>query len=138
MPKILKDPEMNRCILCYSCMLACARHNYDSLSVDRAALMVRTAGGMQGRFVASICRSCRRATCAEACPSGALTQRPHGGAVFVRERCIGCGRCAPACKAGYLQMEPHLRIPLFCKQCGLCARFCPHGCLVMEEANAHA
>lgn len=136
MAKVLKDPAMNRCILCYSCALACARYNYDSLSVTRAALRVRTAGGMQGHFVASICRSCRRPTCAAACPTGALEARPHGGAVFERDKCIGCGRCAPACKAGYLRMDESLAIPLFCRQCGICTTFCPHGCLVMEEVKA--
>ena len=45
MPKILTAPRMARCIGCDSCMLACARMVYKSLSPYKSAIQIRSRGG---------------------------------------------------------------------------------------------
>jgi len=131
MPQVLHADEMNRCIGCYSCMLACARLVYHSYSPRRSAIQIRTAGGMQGRFVADICRACQEPPCAAACPTGALSPRPGGGVRLDRDQCIGCQACGEACVVGaiaFLSDDPY---PIVCRHCGVCVRYCPHDCLNM-------
>jgi len=128
----LTAPGMSKCILCYSCMIACARFNYKSHSVTRCALRIRTTGGMTSKYVADICRSCKNPTCAFVCPTEAMVPKAGGGARHNREKCIGCKKCVEACKVKYLEFDDDLRKPLMCTHCGMCSRFCPHGCLGVE------
>ena len=137
MPKNLKVLNMTKCIGCLTCMITCAAANQKSHSLQRAALNVKTSGGLSGKFVAFICRACREErACAQACPSGALEERPGGGVIFHEERCLGCQRCQHVCAAAAINFDASARKPLICKHCGLCARFCPHNCLAMEEVDA--
>lgn len=132
MARKLKAPGMNKCIQCYSCMISCARYNYHSHSVSRCCLKIRTAGGLAGRYVAEICRSCNKPTCVDVCATEALVAKPGGGALFYKDKCIGCKKCIDVCKIQYLEFDDELKLPLMCKHCGICVRFCPHNCLEME------
>ncbi|MBM7854853.1 Fe-S-cluster-containing dehydrogenase component [Desulfohalotomaculum tongense] len=124
---------MTKCIGCYSCMLACARTIRRSLSPTKAAIQIRTAGGLQSKFVADICRGCIDAPCAAACRCGALIAREGGGVRFIPHKCIGCKDCVEACIIGVLEFDEDSNKPLVCVQCGTCARFCPHQVLTLEE-----
>lgn len=132
MARKLQAPGMSKCILCYSCMIACARVNYRSHSVTRCALRIRTAGGMSGKYSADICRSCRKPTCAVVCPTEAMVMKPGGGARLIKDKCIGCKKCVEACKIDYLEFDEGLKLPLMCTHCGMCVKFCPHGCLEVK------
>jgi Fe-S-cluster-containing dehydrogenase component len=136
MPKVLRAPAMSRCIGCYSCMLACARSTQRSFTPSQSAIQVRTAGGLQGRFVADICRACADAPCAAACPSGALTPRLGGGMTYKKKLCIGCQACVEACIVDVIYWNEVEQRPILCLFCGQCARFCPHECLEMVEVGA--
>lgn len=129
MTRKLTAPAMSKCILCYSCMIACARVNYRSHSVTRCALKIKTAGGMSGKYAADICRSCERPTCAYVCPTGAMAAKEGGGARLIKSKCIGCRKCVDACKINYLHFDDELKLPLMCTHCGVCVKFCPHGCI---------
>ena len=133
MAKILKVIDMNKCIGCYSCMLACARMVKQSLAPSRAALQIRTAGGFQTRFIAEICRGCVDAPCALACNWGALIPRDGGGVRFFAKKCSGCGDCVQSCIIKVLHFDEKRNQPLPCIQCGSCVKFCPHQVLTMEE-----
>ncbi len=135
MPKILQALGMAKCIGCYSCMLACARYNYRSYSPKHSAMQVKTQGGIQGRFVADICRACVDAPCVRACPADALVQRRGGGALLVKEKCIGCEQCVPACPVQVVYWDGIQRTPIVCRHCGLCVVYCPHGCLEMAVTS---
>jgi len=73
--KILATPRMERCIGCHSCSLACARLIHHRLSWDTAGIRIRSTGGLSTGFEARPCLACDPAPCAEACPTGAYTQR---------------------------------------------------------------
>lgn len=133
MARKLKATAMSKCILCYSCVLACARVNYQSHSITRAAIKIRTTGGMSSKFTADICRSCENPTCVEVCKVNALIAKEGGGARLIKSKCIGCKRCIDACKIKYLTFDDELKIPLMCTHCGVCTKFCPHGCLTIEN-----
>lgn len=132
MSRKLTAPAMSKCILCYSCMIACARVNYRSHSVTRCALKIRTAGGISGKYAADICRSCAHPTCAYVCPTQAMVPKEGGGARLIKTRCIGCRKCVDACKMKYLVFDEEIKLPLMCTHCGICVKFCPHGCITVK------
>lgn len=136
MPKLLRATKMEECIACGSCMLACARIRYQTLSLDNSAIRIRTAGGFRSAVIADLCLGCAEPACAAVCVSGALQPRPGGGVVVKRDLCLGCGRCADACSVHGIHYDHERGFPVVCAHCGACARYCPHGCLVLEESDA--
>ncbi|MGQ9632538.1 MAG: 4Fe-4S dicluster domain-containing protein [bacterium] len=137
MPKLLRAPNMAQCIGCSCCMLACARYRYDSLSIARSAIQVRTAGGLRGAFIADYCLGCRDdPPCAAVCHPRALTPRPGGGVAFDREKCITCWKCVAACPVKGIHADEEIHQIIVCDHCGICVRFCPHECLELEEVSA--
>lgn len=131
-PKILKAEGMGRCIGCYSCMLACARVIHNNFSPRKSAIQIRSAGGLQSKFLAVICRGCGEPPCAAACPAEALIRRKGGGVVFKKELCTGCRQCVGACTVEAIYFDEEERKPVVCVQCGACTRFCPHQVITME------
>ncbi len=136
MAKLLRARRMEECIGCGSCMLACARSRYASLSLNKSAIRVRTAGGFRSSLIADLCLGCDEPACAAVCPAGALLPRPGGGVIVKKERCIGCDRCTEACSVRGIRYDEELGYPVVCAHCGFCARFCPHGCLALEDTDA--
>ncbi len=130
--KILRLAQMDRCIGCASCSLACARLVHGLLSWQAAGIRVASSGGLSTGFFASVCLACAPAPCAEACPVRALIQRRGGGVIFKARKCIRCGDCGPACPVGAIYLDEDRR-PFVCIHCGRCVDFCPHDCLEMEE-----
>ncbi len=135
MVKQLRAARMEECIACGSCMLACARTRHKSLSLDKSAIRIRTAGGFRSAMIADVCLACLEPACAAVCSAGALARRKGGGVVVKRDRCIGCGRCEEVCSVRGIHYDEDLGYPVVCSHCGLCVPFCPHGCLVLEDAE---
>lgn len=135
MPKVLRAVKMDQCIACMGCMLTCARVRYQSFSVERSAIRVRTAGGFQSQMITDICMGCDPPPCAEVCMSGALTPRAGGGIKFNRDACFACEKCVDACPVGVITMDNDLHIPIICNECGSCAHHCPYECLEMVEVE---
>ncbi len=90
---ILTTPRMERCIGCHSCSLACARLVHKRLSWDTAGIRIASSGGLSTGFEARVCLACDPAPCAEACPTGAYSQRKGGGVIVRKSLCIRCGEC---------------------------------------------
>lgn len=135
MPRVLRAPEMSKCIGCFTCMNVCATVNHKNHSLYKSSIHIKTSGGLSGRFVASVCHACKDAACAEACPTGALTPRKGGGVTLKEALCIGCKRCKDACVALAVGFDIDAKKPIICRHCGLCAQYCPHNCLVMVEVD---
>lgn len=76
--KRLRVVEMDRCIGCYSCILACARHRYDSFSLEKAAIDVKIRGETEGSYKVVKCRFCFDAPCARVCEPKALKEMRAG------------------------------------------------------------
>ncbi len=131
--KVLHASHMERCIGCYSCVLACARANYKSFSWRRAGINIRSSGGISTGFEARFCLACEDPPCAIVCPTDALKPRKGGGVVLKRSLCIHCGECEKACPVNAIFFDPEFEIPVFCIHCGRCVKFCPHGCLELID-----
>lgn len=136
MPKVLRVDGMNKCIGCFTCMLACAGVNQQDHSITKSAIRIKTSGGLKGKFVSTVCLGCQdERACAEACPSGALERRNGGGVILKEEKCIGCKKCVSACIVNAIFFDEVRGKPIICKHCGVCARFCPHECMRMEDVE---
>ena len=133
MIKVLRATNMDKCIGCSSCTLACARLVHKTLSWEKAGIRIHSPGGLSTGFEATYCLACDPAPCIEPCPTAALVQRKGGGIIFKSRLCIHCGKCAKACPIGAIYFDPEKNIPIFCLHCGKCVAFCPHGCLELVE-----
>lgn len=136
MAKVLRADGMNKCIGCFSCMMVCAGVNRRNHSLSKSSIRIKTDGGIQGKFTATVCIACRdERACAEACPSGALEPRKGGGVLVREDKCIGCRKCVDACIVSAVFFDELEQKPIICKHCGMCAKFCPHDCLRMEDVS---
>lgn len=135
--KNLTAPRMDRCIGCQSCSLACARLVHKRLSWETAGIRIASSGGLSTGFEARICMACNPAPCAEACPTGAYTQRKGGGVIVKKDLCIRCGACIEACPVNAIAEDDEGN-PYVCIHCGRCVGFCPHQCLEMEDSDPEA
>ncbi len=133
-PMRIKVANQARCIGCYSCMMACARTYYDTVSLRNSAINIKTSGGIESAYVPIVCHACKDPPCARACPSGALTKRKGGGVVLNKELCTGCGQCMDACLVGAIHLDGE-RKAIVCRHCGMCAKFCPHDVLEMRKVE---
>ena len=120
------DPR--HCSGCKACQVACKDRN--GLEVGRLWRRVYEISGgsweKQGEAwqqdvyaynLSVACNHCEKALCAEACPTGAITQREDGIVLIEAERCIGCRYCSWACPYGAPQYDPRSRSMTKCTFC---------------------
>lgn len=134
MAKKLAALDVNNCIGCMECMFACSRR-VGRIGLDKSAIRVRSAGGIERGFVIVVCRACENPPCAKVCPTGALKERKEGGGVVLDEtKCIGCGFCVQSCIVGAMFWDDERDKPIVCKYCGECAKYCVHNAIGLVEA----
>ena len=71
--------------------------------------------------------------CAEACPSGAITQNPKGVYMVSKKLCTGCGKCVEACPFGLIVKDEATPYSSKCTACGICVKACPMELLEIVE-----
>lgn len=93
--------DLDRCIGCKGCQVACKQENGVALGANRT--LVRTVGPMgsypdvQMYFLPTPCQQCADPPCVQVCPTGACWQNREEGVVLIdREQCIGCRSCGEA------------------------------------------
>mgnify|MGYP001052222629 CR=1 FL=1 len=129
----VQHPE--RCVGCYSCVLACSRELFNSVGAKRTAVFVRSGHTLDNRFDVVVCRFCKDPECATACKLDALIAAPEGGVSLIASKCEGCKTfdCISGCQFRALALDQRKRIPIICDRCGNCGKFCPHDVFKYEE-----
>jgi phenylacetyl-CoA:acceptor oxidoreductase subunit 1 len=92
--------DVNRCVGCQTCTVACKHANETAPGVQwRRVLDVETGSfpDVERLFLVTGCQHCAEPPCVPVCPTGATAQREDSFVTQDYETCIGCGYCAVAC-----------------------------------------
>ena len=95
--------DLNRCIGCHSCTLACKEHNGTPKGVFWSRVLIRERGDYPNAWMhyqPMLCMHCQDPECVRVCPTGASYQREDGIVAIDQDKCIGCQNCIMACPYG--------------------------------------
>ncbi len=96
--KFLCDVE--RCIDCSGCVVACKEGNHIPVGINRRRVVTLNQGEAGERSISVSCMHCSDAPCLAVCPVDAIYQREDGIVLVSKKTCIGCGYCFMACPFG--------------------------------------
>ncbi len=103
--------DLNRCIDCRACEVACEREHAGGANIFVQRLEDRFAFPLN-------CRHCETGFCIAVCPTGALKRSAHGTVELSAMECIGCGQCMLVCPFGAIWFDAHDKIA---RKCDFCA-----------------
>lgn len=122
MKKMTFVVEVDRCIGCKGCQVACKMENQVALGSDRTS--VKTIGptgeypDIQMYFLPVMCQQCENPTCVEVCPTGACHVNEEDGSILIDQNiCIGCKTCHNACPYKVNTFNEELRVMDKCTMC---------------------
>ena len=130
--KRLAVVDVDLCVGCQCCMMACNRRFGDA-GTAKSAIHITSAGGVERGFVVLVCRACLDPPCMKVCQTGALTKKRGGGVILDQSKCIGCKHCVDACTIGVVFWDDSNEKPVICVHCGYCIDYCPYGVMRIEE-----
>jgi carbon-monoxide dehydrogenase iron sulfur subunit len=141
--------NIERCMGCHSCELACAVAHSASRDMKQAIQNNEKPGSRitveayENKAIPIHCYHCEVATCMMVCPSGAIHRKSEREPVLLdTEKCIGCKMCIQACPVGMIILNPEGKGVLKCDLCverldeGLqpaCVYACPSKALLFVE-----
>ncbi len=96
--KFLCDVE--RCIDCNGCVVACKEGNQVPVGINRRRVVTINEGRPGEKSISVACMHCADAPCIAVCPVDAIYQRDDGIVLVNKKVCIGCGYCFMACPFG--------------------------------------
>lgn len=143
--------DLDKCVGCLTCTLACAAEHSQSKDIVGAMLEKAVARiqveSVGGKPVPLMCRHCEEPACVDACMTGAMQKDRETGIVTNEgheQKCIGCWMCIMACPYGAITpVEGKSKIALKCDRCPgrdvpACVASCPQGALIYDEAGVIA
>lgn len=102
--------DMDRCIACHACEVACRSHYNVPIPYYRNWVHDLRPEGVYPDIkkvsYVGLCNHCDDAPCVKACPTGATYKREDGVVVVDKNLCIGCGLCIDACPYGARYNNP--------------------------------
>lgn len=128
--KIILDLDMEKCISCGACAVACMDQN--DIDVEHGQAPFRTVftleepkdGSVKMTNLSVACMHCDDAPCIKGCPAGCLRKDPDTNlTVYDNTNCIGCHSCAMACPFGAPSFNKDGKI----QKCDGCAVRVAHG-----------
>lgn len=104
--------NMNTCLACGSCQVACKEaHGLKPEEFFRRVLLL-----MEGPYSGS-CNHCEDPACVKACPTGAMYKAEDGTTQHDDGRCIGCGACMWNCPYGSVSFSKTKGVAQKCDAC---------------------
>lgn len=128
--------DLDRCIGCKTCIVACRNHNglldHETAMPGEMANYLRVESELTGTypslredFWVVMCQHCKKPPCIKACESGAISKDPQTGIVTIdKDKCTGSGKCIEKCPYGVIQFD---RKGNFAHKCTLCGDRVVHG-----------
>lgn len=141
--------ELDRCIGCRGCQVACKIENDISLGTSRNRTYTMGPVGafpkLSMYFLTLMCQQCENPACEAVCPTGACYKREDDGVVRIDpELCIGCRSCQKACPFQANNFSPEKRMMDKCDLCAAsrekgetpaCIKNCAGGALHYGDVN---
>ena len=136
--------DMDRCVGCQACMVACKLENEVPEGYFRLRMRETVTGTfptLHGEFRLEQCFHCENAPCVRVCPTGATFKNEDGLVLVNPEMCSGCKACVTACPYNMRYAHPNGYIDkcTFCNhrlEEGLepaCVETCPTGARVFGD-----
>ena len=114
--------DLDRCIGCHGCVIACKNENNIALGEYWNKVVERGPFGeypdLEMYFLPTMCQQCQDAPCVNVCPTGASYRDADGMVLVDKEKCIGCKYCMMACPYGVRSWSPSEHVVEKCTLCG--------------------
>lgn len=127
--------DVAKCTGCSLCELACSSVKEKVFNPVKARIKV-VKEGLPAQVAILVCAQCKRAACAEVCPTDAITLCKDTGAWVVDEAlCVGCGLCIDACAFDAIWLNPSTGLAMKCDLCEgnpQCIERCPKDVLSLQ------
>ena len=95
--------DLNRCIGCEACTIACKAQNFTPEGISWLRIVKTEVGQFPNVTKLPFplqCQQCSKAPCVEVCPTRATYVRDDGIVAVDYDKCIGCRYCIVACPYG--------------------------------------
>ncbi len=113
--------DLDKCIGCEACILACIYENDVPYNAGQRTSMNRIVTGdypdVSVHYMHRICQHCENPPCVHVCPTGASFRREDGTVLIDHDICIGCKYCMVACPYLARYIHPQRRTPDKCTWC---------------------
>jgi len=113
--------DLDRCIGCYSCEIACKMENDVALGVYYNKVLTIGPMGifpdLTQYYLPTICQQCYNPSCVDVCPTGASYKTSEGVVLVNKELCIGCRYCMMACPYGARSYNAEQKVVEKCTLC---------------------
>jgi tetrathionate reductase subunit B len=139
--------DLNTCIGCHACSVACKAEFGVPLGVFRDTVKYVEDGiypAARRYFIPVLCNHCEDAPCLNVCPTDAVTRLP-GGEVVIEEGDCNLNRfCMSACPYGAIYEDPVQQVAQKCTLCvhrtaegrePACVQACPTRCRIFGDLD---
>lgn len=141
--------DLDRCIGCMGCQVACKLENNVALGSSRIRVLTVGPTGvfpdLEMYFLPVMCQQCEEPSCVRVCPTGASYKRGGDGDVLIdQDLCIGCESCQKACPYEINNINSELRVMDKCTMCShlegtgelpACVRNCAGRAILFGDIN---
>lgn len=120
--------DLDRCMGCYACEIACKQEN--NVALGNYWNKVQQMGpygeypDVHMYWLPVACQHCDNPGCVEVCPTGASYVAEDGTVQVDTELCIGCQSCLGACPYGVRSLNSETNVV---EKCSLCAQLREEG-----------
>lgn len=137
--------DLERCIGCHACSVACKVEHNVPLGNFRTKVYYHDSGvfpKVTRSFLPTLCMHCEDAPCQKACPSSAISRGADGIVRIDLDICDSHGDCEPACPYGAIYLDPISNVADKCNFCenrlavGMepaCVEACPGEVLIFGD-----
>lgn len=105
MPRYAMVIDLQRCVGCGACSLACRSENNVPEGIYWSNKITETSGtfpNVRYHYIPTLCNHCENAPCVRGCPTQAMHKLDNGITMHNPNKCIGCKYCEFNCPYGVI------------------------------------